>query len=72
MITQIVLKDGTNVAKYSDEWFTWSETGKRMELWMKNPPALLKYWHRKTVVWVIEDEEAVGKVYQESEKGETV
>lgn len=53
-ITRIVLMGGDTVAKTDDQFFQWSETGKRMELWQDEPLRRIKYWSCKSVIWTIE------------------
>ena len=52
----VMLKDRTIVKVVSGQFFCWSETGKRMELWEENPLRLLKHWRKDKVLVVIPKE----------------
>jgi len=55
-ITRITLLNGDTVAKTDNQFFKWSETGKRMELWQDKPLLLVKYWLRKSVIWICKED----------------
>ena len=49
----VMLKDRTIVKVNPGQFFCWSETGKRMELWQEEPLRLLKYWHKDSVLLIV-------------------
>ena len=52
----VMLKDRTIVNVSSGQFFCWSETGKRMELWEETPLRLLKYWLKESVLVIVTKE----------------
>ena len=52
----VMLQDRTIVKASRGQFFCWSETGKRMELWQEEPLLLLKHWTRDRVLVVVTSE----------------
>ena len=51
-----ILKDKTIVKATPGQFLCWNETGKRLELWQKEPLQLLKYWLRRSVLVIVDRE----------------
>jgi len=47
----IMLTNGNTVRTAKKQFFCWSETGKRMELWSGRTGLLIKSWLRKSILW---------------------
>jgi len=49
-----ILKDETIVEASPGQFFCWSETGKRLELWQEQPLRMVRYWRKKSVLVISE------------------